>query len=69
MGTQKNKSNFLLTNVEGNDILDKLFRTTEMIGTNSKKRKIKKLLTSDCDYANINKLSRETTTKKKNLDN
>ena len=40
-----------------------------MIEANSKKRKIKKLLTSDCDYANINKLSRETTTKKKNLDN
>ena len=67
MGTQKNKSNFLLTNVEGNDILDKLFRTTEMIETNSKKEK--KLLTSDCECDNINKLSRETTTKKKILDN
>lgn len=39
MGTQKNKWNFLLTNVDRNDILDKLFRTTEMIEADSEKEK------------------------------
>ena len=37
--TQKNKWNFLLTNVDRNDILDKLFRTTEMIEADSEKEK------------------------------
>ena len=36
---KKNKWNFLLTNVDRNDILDKLFRTTEMIETDSEKEK------------------------------
>ena len=34
-----NKWNFLLTNVDRNDILDKLFRTTEMIEADSEKEK------------------------------
>ena len=32
------RRNFLLTNVDGNDILDKLFQTAEMTGTDSKKK-------------------------------
>ena len=32
------RRNFLLTNVDRNDMLDKLFRTTEMNGTDSKKK-------------------------------
>ncbi len=36
---KKNKWNFLLTNVDRNDILDKLFRTTEMIEADSEKEK------------------------------
>ena len=47
-----------MTRVNNYDILDKLFRTTEMIEADSEKRKIKKLLTSDCGCGNINKLSR-----------
>ena len=31
--------NFLLTNVDRNDIIDKLFRTTEMIEEDSEKEK------------------------------
>ena len=38
-GNAKNKWNFLLTNVDRNDILDKLFRTTEMIEADSEKEK------------------------------
>ena len=32
------RRNFLLTNVDRNDILDKLFRTTEMIEADSEKK-------------------------------
>ena len=33
------RRNFLLTNVDRNDILDKLFRTTEMVEADSEKEK------------------------------
>ena len=33
------RRNFLLTNVDRNDILDELFRTTEMIEADSEKEK------------------------------
>ena len=61
------RRNFLLTNVDRNDILDKLFRTTEMIEADSEKRKIKKLLTSGCEYDNINKLSLRRQQRKRSL--
>ena len=57
----------LLTRVNNYDILDKLFRTTEMIEADSEKRKIKKLLTSDCKCDNINKLSLRRQQRKRTL--
>ena len=65
----KNKKRIkkLLTRVNNYDILEKLFRTTEMIETDSKKRKIKKLLTSDCECDNINKLSLRRQQRKRTL--
>ena len=45
-----------MTNVDENDILDKLFRTTEMI-EKEQQNKIKKLLTIDAECDNINELS------------
>ena len=62
---KKNKK--LLTRVNNYDILDKLLRTTEMIEADSEKRKIKKLLTSDCEYDNINKLSLRRQQRKRTL--
>ena len=57
----------ILTIRKGHGILIKLFRTTEMIEADSEKRKIKKLLTSDCECDNINKLSLRRQQRKRTL--
>ena len=62
---KKNKK--LLTSVDNYGILDKLFRTTEMIESDGEKEKIKKLLTSDCKCDNINKLSLRRQQRKRSL--
>ena len=54
-----------MTRVNNYDILDKLFRTTEMIEADSEKRKIKKLLTNTSERDNISELLKTT----KNIDN